>query len=250
MLKLGKYENLLKYFGQIEKGDSIEYQSKYPELYVDNDYEYEEITNKKICYLTFDDGPYAANTTKILDTLKKYDAHATFFVVYNDTEDGRALLKRMAKEGHTIGVHTASHDYEKIYSSVDEYLNDFEKVSNWIEEVIGKKPEIFRFPGGSINSYNIGNYQSIISEMLRRGYTYYDWNCDSGDAAASYITKANIVKNVSNTGNVDNKIVLMHDGQGHGETAKAVGPIIKRLKKSGYEFRALDKTVKPARFDY
>ena len=124
---LDKYENLINYYTSIGSDTAIDYQSKYPELYVDNEFKYEDNSDKMICYLTFDDGPYAANTTMILDALKKYNAKATFFVIHKDTEENRKVLKRMAEEGHTIGVHTACHDYETIYESVDAYLDDFKK---------------------------------------------------------------------------------------------------------------------------
>ena len=247
---LDKYENFINYYTANVSVDAIDYQSKYPDLYVDNEFKYEDNSDKMICYLTFDDGPYAPNTEMILDALKKYDAKATFFVVCKDTEENRRLLKRMVEEGHTIGVHTACHDYYKIYESVEAYLTDFKKVSDWVEDVTGTKPEIFRFPGGSVSSYNIAIYQDIIAEMLRRGYTYYDWNCSSGDAAAGYVSESRIQNNVVNTANVNKKVVLMHDGRGHGTSAKSVEPILRSLTAKGYEFRALDKTVEPVIFDY
>jgi len=245
-----QYENALRYLGSATSEKAISYQKKYKDMYVDNDFVCEVPEDKKVCYLTFDDGPSAGNTEKILDDLKKYDAKATFFVIYNDTEENRALLKRMVKEGHTIGVHTASHNYTKIYSSVNAYLKDFSKVYNWVYETTGVKPEIFRFPGGSVNSYNIGTYMEIISEMTRRGFTYYDWNCSSGDAAALYIDTDTIINNVVNKANVTQKIVLMHDGKGHGTTTQAVSTICKRLKEAGYSLEGLSKEVTPVHFDY
>ena len=180
-----------------EQNLSIDYQKKYDNLYVQNDFEYKEAQDS-ICYLTFDDGPSTENTEKILDILKKYNIKATFFVIYKDTEKEKAMYKRIVEEGHTIGVHTASHDYEKIYSSVDAYLKDFNKIASHIEEITGEKPEIFRFPGGSVNSYNGAVYMQIVSEMMRRGYTYYDWNVGSGDASYGTASKNWIVGNVVN----------------------------------------------------
>ena len=53
---------------------------------------------------------------------------------------------------------------------------------DWIVEATGQKPTIFRFAGGSVNDYNQENCRAIIEEMTRRGYTYFDWNVDSGDS--------------------------------------------------------------------
>jgi len=166
--------NYIRWLGNMEPDSTIDYQREYSSLHVENDFIFEDRNDEKICYLTFDDGPDAENTAYILDVLKEHNAKATFFVVYKDYKEERALYKRIAEEGHTIGVHTASHNYNKIYASVEDYLDDFERCSEQIESVTGVKPEIFRFPGGSVNSYNAGIYQEIIAEMVRRGYTYYD----------------------------------------------------------------------------
>jgi len=226
------------------------YQDLYPDLYVDGAFEFKDVQGK-VCYLTFDDGPNVQNTTKILDTLKKNNAKATFFVIYREGADAEALYKRIVNEGHTIAVHTASHNYNQIYSSVAAYLADFEKISSHIEKITGVKPEIFRFPGGSINTYNVAVYHEIIAEMLRRGYTYYDWNVSSGDASASWVSVKSITNNVvSGCSRQNQPIVLMHDGTGHGNTADAVPEIIKQLKTQGFSFEGLDKTIKPFCFGY
>ena len=231
--------------------DKSDYQTWYKGLYVENDFEFTDDENEKVCYLTFDDGPNTTITPKVLDTLKKYDVKATFFVISPKSDETESLYKRIVDEGHTIGVHTASHKYEYIYSSAENYLKDFNKVSERVENATGVKPEIFRFPGGSVNSYNIGIYMQLISEMYRRGYVPYDWNISSGDAAASYVSADDIVRNVVEKGqNINKKIVLMHDGKGHGTTAEALPRIIEGLQAQGYTFKALDNNVRPVLFGY
>ncbi len=231
-----------------------EYQTKYKNLYVDNDFVYDETAeegNNKKVYLTFDDGPSTENTEKILKILKKYDVKATFFVIYRDSDEEKKLYRRIIEEGHTIGIHSASHNYEKIYNSVEDYLKDFNKLSKHIEKVTGVKPEIFRFPGGSVNSYNGAVYEQIISEMTRRGYTYYDWDVSSGDASygtasANWITN-NVVNGVRKS---KTNIVLMHDTNAKDTTVDALPKIIEKLKKKGYTFDKLTKDVKPVVFGY
>lgn len=233
-----------------EQNLSIDYQKKFDNLYVQNDFEYKEAEDS-ICYLTFDDGPSTENTEKILDILKKYNIKATFFVIYKDTEKEKAMYKRIVEEGHTIGVHTASHDYEKIYSSVDAYLKDFNKIASHIEEITGEKPEIFRFPGGSVNSYNGAVYMQIVSEMMRRGYTYYDWNVGSGDASYGTASKNWIVGNVVNgAAKEGSNIILMHDTNAKDTTVQALPEIIEKLSAQGYRFDKLTKEVKPVTFSY
>lgn len=242
--------SLFNYLGSVDADSNLAYQTLFPDLYVENDFQF-VTTEEKVCYLTFDDGPNADNTASVLDTLKKYNIKATFFVVYQDNDTANALYKRIVDEGHTIAVHTASHDYTEIYSSIEAYLTDFEKMSSHIEAVTGVKPEIFRFPGGSVNSYNITFYREIIAEMLRRGYVYYDWNVSSGDAASGYVSSQKIVSNVlSGSQSQDDAIVLMHDGPGHGATAAALPEIIEGLQNQGYTFAGLDNTVTPWCFGY
>lgn len=251
VLDSSELDHLFSYLGNLDANETLEYQKKYSSLYIENDFVFTDEKDKKVCYLTFDDGPDTKVTSEILDILKEYDAKATFFVVYKDGDAERELYKRIVDEGHAIGVHTASHNYSKIYSSVDAYLKDFNRISKHIEECTGIKPEIFRFPGGSINSYNASNYHELIAEMVRRGYTYYDWNISSGDSSRAYVPAKEIADNVLNSNkNIRRKIVLMHDGKGHSTTPEALPAIIEGMTEQGYEFKALDNTVTPVCFGY
>ena len=228
--------------------NSFSYQDLYPELYVENDYIFTEETNKTV-YLTFDDGP-SQLTSRVLDILKTKDIKATFFVVYDDSPKAKALYKRMIDEGHTIGVHSTSHQYEEIYQSVETFLEDFATTALMLEEVTGVKPEIFRFPGGSVNNYNKHVHQPIVAEMVRRGYTYYDWNVSSGDATnGSSRPKiySNIIKNVKR---FDRAIVLMHDASDKSDTIASLPLLVDELQDMGYTFKPLTQEVKPITFEY
>lgn len=111
-----------------------------------------------------------------------------------------AILKRIVDEGHSIGMHTYSHVYQEIYSSVENYLADFQKIREKIIRVTGVEPKIFRFPGGSVkNSFASPSVQKAIRiEMRRRGYIYYDWNLVSGDDK-SYMTDTDtLIRNIVN----------------------------------------------------
>jgi len=191
-------------------------------------------------YLTFDDGP-SRQTQKVLDILDKYRVKATFFVVSgNVTESGKEALKRAAEEGHTVGMHSDSHDYKKIYASVESLLKDYEKVFTMIQEVTGETPKIYRFPGGSYNSVGKSCIKKAIPEMERRGFVYFDWNVTAEDAVgtptASSI-KNNIFKNLEQT---ELPVILMHDGPCNGLTVEVLPEIIEELIQRGYCFDTLD----------
>lgn len=227
---------------------SYPYHDLYPQLNIDNDFIYADDISKSV-YLTFDDGP-SSLTSQILDILKEKDVQATFFINYNDSLEAQNLYKRMLQDGHTIGVHSTCHQYATIYQSTQSYLDDFAQTAFMLEQVTGVKPEIFRFPGGSVNSYNKAVYQQTIAEMVRRGYTYYDWNV-SADDATSTVSSEQIYSNVVAGVQKNNKsVVLLHDASDKFDTVSALSGIIDTLRSQGYTFHALNKEVKPVAFDY
>ena len=99
--------------------DLPDYAKDYPGLYSDAVSTPVKVSDEKVCYLTFDDGPSETVTPKILDTLEEYDVQATFFIVASQIEGNEALLQRMIQDGDTICIHANVHDYESIYASVD-----------------------------------------------------------------------------------------------------------------------------------
>ena len=233
--------------------EQLEYQLGYSEIYntaeINNGLEMTftgEVAEIRTVYLTFDDGP-SERTDEILDILKEYDIKATFFVV-SSSENSRKTLKRIYDEGHTIGVHSATHSYKEIYKDVDSFLSDFEVCYSYIEDTTGTAPEIFRFPGGSINSYNKTVYKDIIDEMGRRGFTYFDWNVSSEDATKNCSEDSiynNVIKGCSR---YINSVVLMHDSKPKKDTVSALKRIIPTLLEQGYTFGKLDENVTPTVF--
>ncbi len=244
-------DNSFESANQVEKVEFYEpigYQKLYPDMYANAVPKVQHTGGKKV-YLTFDDGP-SNRTVEVLDILAKYNIKATFFVVYNNTEFGNAILKRIVDEGHTIAAHTASHDFDLIYSSVEAFLEDFNIVYDHIVEVTGVKPDLFRFAGGSINAYNEGIYTEVIAEMLRRGFTYHDWNASAEDAS-NKATAESIYDSVIRTTLPNNKaIVLLHDSGNRHDTVSVLPRIIDTLIENGYDFDKLDGSVVPFLFSY
>lgn len=206
-----------------------------------------QITPEKTIFLTFDDGP-SERTAEILDILRENGIKATFFVTGNASPAGQALMKRIVDEGHTIGVHTYTHEFKQIYSSVEAFLDDFNKIYNLIYEATGVKPTIFRFPGGSKNSFNKDNYKELIAEMTQRGFDYFDWNLSSGDAASRTPTPTqNCINNVLKfSKNCNHGVVLMHDARPKVTTVEALPHIINGLKAQGFTFDKLSNNIDPA----
>ena len=232
----------------------LEYQLGYESVYITNpqnssvvEISADTTEKDKFVYLTFDDGP-SQRTVEILDILKKYDVKATFFVIYNDSTQAREIIKRAYDEGHTIGVHSTSHSYKEIYKNVDSFLSDFEQCFNYITEITGETPSIFRFPGGSVNNYNKNVRKDIVNELSRRGFTYFDWNVCSDDATKSY-TEESIYNNVVlGCKGRSSSVVLLHDSATKKETVAALKHIIPDLLEQGYTFRPLNENVQPTVF--
>lgn len=231
--------------------NDISYQELHSEFYCDPPTTMPERPDK--VYLTFDDGP-SKITPKFLDLLSEKKVKATFFVVSSqiDSPEKEDILRRIVAEGHTIAMHSHTHDYATIYQSVEGFLDDFSKCFDKIYEITGVKPTIFRFPGGSINSYNAPVYQAIITEMTRRGFTYFDWNVSAQDATYVNPPSPETIANQVVSAALQNKrsVVLMHDSQGKENTLKAVSLIIDRLSAEGKEFAALDQSVRSLFFGY
>lgn len=229
--------------------DSFDYQSKYPDMVV-KDVPAQSADDPKAVYLTFDDGP-SKNTGVVLDALKAQGAHATFFMIGKNIPGNEALVKRMVDEGHTVAIHTNSHDYKAIYTSVDAYLDDFHAAYQAIYDACGVYPTMFRFPGGSINGYNGGLYQQLIAELTRRGFVYYDWSVSSEDATGKKLTSDQIASNVvAGVAGSAHPVVLMHDAAEKTATAGAVAAMVQQLKAAGYECKALTNDVRPITFGY
>ena len=223
-------------------------EEKYPALYVYVE-DIEEVTapNQKTVYFTFDDGP-SRNTEKILDVLLEENVKATFFVCAQcaDSVDVPAIMRRILREGHEIGLHTYMHDYQKLYRSLDDYLEDLNQINDYIIEATGYQPNILRFPGGSgTANASPALKKQIISEITRRGYKYYDWDIDSGDST-KHVNSVEYLFNRIIKGTKDRQrvIILMHDSPGPVTTPDAVRLAIPALREQGYTFDKLTAAVK------
>ena len=191
-------------------------------------------------YLTFDDGP-GPYTEQLLDLLAAYDVKATFFVtcLQPDYED---MVGRAYREGHAIGVHSATHNYYQIYASEQAYFNDFYATQEMIYRQTGSYTRIFRFPGGSSNTVsrnaNTGIMSRLARDMQDMGYQYYDWTVSSGDAGETTDTREVGDNIINGCAGQKFSVVLQHDIKDY--SVAAVERVIIWGLRNGYTFRALD----------
>ncbi len=204
------------------------------------DWNYDTESGEKTVYLTFDDGP-SYLTPAVLDVLDQYGVKATFFVTGQNPEY-YDYIGEAFRRGHTIGLHTYSHDYEQVYASVDAYYQDLGQIGEIVEAQIGFVPCFIRFPGGASNTISAHYSQGIMSilseDVIARGYQYWDWNNSVADGSTVTVEEvcANAVKVDPNT-----MVLLLHDGNGKDTTWEALPGVIELLTDMGYNFKALDR---------
>lgn len=194
-------------------------------------------------YLTFDDGP-STLTGQVLDILKQEEVKATFFVIGNKAQGESELLKRTADEGHAIGNHSFDHVYKDLYGSFSGFWEQVQKTDAIIEKATGSKPGLIRAPGGTFTNFD-PFYFYYLEEA---GYSAFDWNIDSRDAARRGVPADEIVRTVKQSPLPHEAVVLMHDGTGHEETVKALPEVIRYFKEKGYAFAPLGVHTKPVQF--
>ena len=191
----------------------------------------------KVVYLTIDDGP-SYYTNFLLDALDKYDAKATFFVV---NAGNVSILKRMDEAGHTVGMHSNTHNYSQIYSSEEAYFADLYEVQSKIEAAIGYKPMLLRFPGGSANTVSATYCKGLMTTLTQRvkelGFRYFDWNGDSRDVDGAKDAQDVYVNVTYGMYYTPNCIMLQHDIIDF--SVEAVENILKWGLLNGYAFQGL-----------
>ena len=195
-----------------------------------------------VAYLTFDDGP-SEYTEDILDILDYYNVKATFFVMYH--KDMADKYKAIVDRGHTIALHTYTHDYKKVYRSETAFFNEINRIQTYVYRVTGKRSRILRFPGGSSNTvsrhYCEGIMDTLKKSVPARGFVYHDWNVDSCDAEAYNMAPEKLLANVQKSLTKYRKPdILMHDaGASKRTTVEALPMIIEYIYSKGYSMEGL-----------
>ncbi|MEG1732103.1 MAG: polysaccharide deacetylase family protein [Longicatena sp.] len=197
---------------------------------------------KKVMYLTFDDGP-SKHTQEVLDILDKYKVKATFFVTGTNKEYYN-MINKESENGHSVGVHTFSHSYDKIYANTTAYFADLEKMNELIAQQTGSKATFMRFPGGSSNTvsrkYQNGIMSTLTKEMSAKGYQYYDWNASNGDGNCYLSSERLVAQATKEVGNKQEVMILMHDGTGNKSSVEALPSILENMLAKGYEFKIIN----------
>lgn len=210
--------------------------------------EYPDWSNKTI-YLTFDDGP-SPRTPEVLKILRDNGVKATFFVTAR-SKNSSHYMKDIVADGHTIALHTYSHDYAKVYASEEAYFADLQQISDLVYSETGVRTNLIRFPGGSSNTvskkYCPGIMTNLTRQVVGKGYVYFDWNVTSGDADKGGSSAQQIINNCRKVPKKsDAVIVLMHDSVEKRTTVEALPEVIAYYKAAGCKFATITESTPPA----
>ena len=231
------------------KQKEIEKQAKIPKLTEQGKENIKNIyhTDKKVAYLTFDDGP-SNNTHQILDILKQNNIKATFFVLGSQVEIFPETTNRIYNEPHYIANHGYSHKYSEIYQSPEQVLNEFNQCNQIVAKTINV-PEynshLFRFPGGSVGGKYAELKKQAITLLEQNDILHIDWNSLTGDSEKVNPTEEYLMDNLQKTTEGKNSLViLMHDAQAKKITAETLPKVIEYLQQQGYSFESFYDIIK------
>lgn len=183
----------------------------------------ENIQQGKSIYLTFDDGPVEEVTPFVIDTLKEYNAKATFFCVGENIEDNPEIFQQLKKEGHSIGSHSHNH-LSGWTTDNQQYFTNVNKAAQL------SSSSLFRPPYGRIKLSQ--------AKKIQENYKIIMWDVLSGDFDPKVTAKQcyyNVINNVQ-----DGSIVVFHDSHKSYKVLKDVLPkVLEHFTDQGYQFKSI-----------
>lgn len=204
-----------------------------------------EKTDRKVVYLTFDDGPHPPETERVLDVLRERGARATFFLIGSKVSGNEAVLRRMLEEGHALGLHTYSHAGTFPLLSFDKMLADVNEGKRAVESVAGKKISLFRPPFGVTNPTIAKVVRTLRLQTVGWDVRSFDTMfCKSSEHSCKqsghdwYVPVVERIMKQVRPGSV----ILLHDRLDGASELLAL--LLDSLAASGYDFtRALPNTL-------
>lgn len=218
-----------------------------------------EKTDRKVVYLTFDDGPHPPETERVLDVLRERGARATFFLIGSKVSGNEAVLRRMLEEGHALGLHTYSHDGTFPLLSFDKMLADVNEGKRAVESVAGKKISLFRPPFGVTNptiakvvrtlglhtvGWDVRSFDTMFCKSSEHSCKQSGYSCKQSEHSCKqsghdwYVPVVERIMKQVRPGSV----ILLHDRLDGASDLLAL--LLDNLAASGYDFtRALPNTL-------
>ena len=185
-----------------------------------------------VLYLTFDAGYENGYTEKILDTLKKHDVKAAFFLVGNYLQKNADLVRRMVEEGHIVGNHTMTHPDMSAITEKDAFQKELEGLETLFQEITGKElPKYYRPPQGIYSEENLKMAKELGYKTIFWSLAYKDWDNDK-QPAAEY-AEAKLLPRTHN-----GAVILLHSTSQ--TNAEVLDELLTQWKAKGYRFETID----------
>lgn len=244
----GIKKSIMKGSNHLVSADEYAYDTKDIRSYIRGEKEYKG--KDKLVFLTFDDGPNNIITPQVLETLSKNDVHATFFVVgKNIVEDHYDILKKTVMDGNSLGIHSFSHDYTKLYpgrkADENQVIEEARLAEGRMQKVFGKNfsCNVWRYPGGHMSWENVHSSDALLN---KDNFEWIDWNCLVGDAERKAVRPTNtqeqinyLSKSLHQNLHSEVAVVLMHDAANKQLTADSLQSVIDYFKENNYKFGIL-----------
>ena len=188
-------------------------------------------TNEKVLYLTFDAGYENGCTAKILDTLKKHDVPAAFFLVGNYLEKNPDLVRRMVTDGHIVGNHTMHHYNMSKISDPTLFQKELADLETLYQQVTGEKmSKFYRPPQGTYSAENLQMAKDLGYTTVFWSLAYVDWENDSQPTKEQAFSK--LLPRIH-----DGAVLLLHSTSQ--TNAEILDELLTRYKEMGYQFAPL-----------
>ena len=204
----------------------LQYQEKYGKY---NAYFIKDDTERKVIYLTIDEGYEYGCSPRILDTLKEKNVHAVFFVTKPFAEQNPDLVQRMIDDGHEVGNHSVTHPAAGLYSqTIEEQTNEVTGLHDYIKNQFGYDMHLFRYPAGKFNEQSLALLNNLNYKTVFWSFAYLDYDVENQPEPAESLQKM---------------IDCLHPGalyllHAESETNTPVlGDFIDQARAQGYEFK-------------
>ena len=190
-------------------------------------------TREKVLYLTFDAGYENGCTEQVLDTLKKHQVRAAFFLVGNYIERNADLVRRMVEEGHIVGNHTMHHYDMSRLSGKETFSKELTDLEDLFRQITGKElPKFYRPPQGVYSQDNLKMAKELGYKTVFWSLAYVDWLNDKQPTREEAFRKL-----LPRTHN--GAVVLLHSTSK--TNAEILDDLLTQWENLGYRFGTLEE---------
>ena len=205
---------------------STEKLREYDAVYVGN-------AEEPVLYLTFDAGYENGHTEAILDTLKKHNVKAAFFLVGNYLQKNADLVRRMVNEGHIVGNHTMHHPDMSAITDKETFQKELADLEKLFTDITGKElPKYYRPPQGIYSEENLKLAKELGYKTVFWSLAYKDW--DNDKQPDTEYAKGKLLPRTHN-----GAVILLHSTSQ--TNADALDELLTQWKAKGYRFETIDK---------